>query len=166
MFLHVSVILFTGLGLPHCMLGYTPPPGPEAGPIACWDTPPPRTRHPLPGTRQPLGPDTPPEQCMLGDTGNKRAVSILLECNLVYKKFKINVLFSQSADAVLCSFDSNYDKAPGFLLGGTDPLMVGACKPRILPTFLKNQKNCSGGEEGILPKNRNYLLSRHASQSV
>ena len=34
-FLHLSVILFTGGGcLPHCMLGYTLPPGPEA------DTPP------------------------------------------------------------------------------------------------------------------------------
>ena len=39
----------------------------------------------------PLGPGTPPpkegtpprEQCMLGDTGNKRAVRILLECILV-----------------------------------------------------------------------------------
>ena len=33
-------------------------------------TPPPRSRHPR-------------EQCMLGDTGNKRAVRILLECILV-----------------------------------------------------------------------------------
>ena len=30
----------------------------------------------------PSGADTPP-QCMLGDTGNKRAVCILLECILV-----------------------------------------------------------------------------------
>ena len=36
---------------------------------------------PRPGT--PPGPGTPPEQCMLGDTGNKRAVHILLECILV-----------------------------------------------------------------------------------
>ena len=55
--LHVSVILFTrGGGLPHCKLGYTPSPGT-------------RGRHP-------------PTQCMLGDAGNKRAVRILLECNL------------------------------------------------------------------------------------
>ena len=71
MFLHVSVILFTG--------GFCP--------IACWDTP-------LgPDPSQPGTPraDTPWEQtphrvqCMLGDTGNKRVVRILLECNLVLK---------------------------------------------------------------------------------
>ena len=45
------------VGLPHCMLGY---------PV---------------GSRPP-----PPEQCMLGDTGNKLAVRILLECNLVLIK--------------------------------------------------------------------------------
>ena len=62
MFLHMSVILFTGVGLPHCMLGYTPlqdqrqvphlepeagtpldqrqaPPGPEAGTLPGPDTP-------------------------------------------------------------------------------------------------------------------------------
>ena len=63
MFLHVSVILFTGGGRPQYMLGYTPPP---------------RSRHQPPGSRQ-----TPPEQCLLGDTGNKRAIRILLECILV-----------------------------------------------------------------------------------
>ena len=47
------------------------------------------TPHPGPGT-SPLGPGVPPqtrytpEQCMLGDTGNKRAVHILLECILVW----------------------------------------------------------------------------------
>ena len=45
MFLHLSVILFMGWGcLPHCMLGYTQPLGPEA------DTPgqtPLLGRHPL-----------------------------------------------------------------------------------------------------------------------
>ena len=58
----------------------------------------PRTRYtPLepgtpPGTRytqqdhvHPTGPGTPPRgHCMLGDTGNKRAVRILLECILVF----------------------------------------------------------------------------------
>ena len=48
---------------------------------SCWD-PPPGSRH-FPRTRHPPGADTPPEQCMLGDTGNKRAVRILLECILV-----------------------------------------------------------------------------------
>ena len=75
-----------GGSLPHCMLGYTRPPWDQA------DTPreqtppgadtPSRSRHPR-GTRHPPGADTPP-QCMLGDTGNKRAVRILLECMLVF----------------------------------------------------------------------------------
>ena len=43
---------------------------------ACWDTPPPKQNPPGPGTNPPL-------QCMLGDMVNKRAVCILLECNLV-----------------------------------------------------------------------------------
>ena len=54
-------------GLPQCMLGYHPLP----------PTPPEQTPPPGPGT--PL-----PAQYMLGDTVNKRAVCILLECNLVF----------------------------------------------------------------------------------
>ena len=67
MFLHLSVILFTGRGLPQCMLGYHPlgagtprtrhPPGSRHPPRA--DTPP--TRHPA-GSRYPLGTGTPLEQ--------------------------------------------------------------------------------------------------------
>ena len=54
---------------------------------ACWDTTPlpPSSRHPPPGPGTPPGPDT-PLHCMLGDTVNKRAVCILLECNLVLIK--------------------------------------------------------------------------------
>ena len=57
----------------------TPRPGKHPRPV----TPPgpgtpPRTRY---------TPRTPPEQCMLGDTGNKRAVRILLDCILVVFKF-------------------------------------------------------------------------------
>ena len=37
------------------------------------------------GTPQGAGSQTPQEQCMLGDTANKRVVSILLECILVWK---------------------------------------------------------------------------------
>ena len=59
-FLHLSVILFTGRGLPQCMLGY----------------------HPLPWEQSPWS-RHPPAQCMLRDTVNKWAVCILLECNLV-----------------------------------------------------------------------------------
>ena len=63
MFLHVFVILFTGgrgvSGSVHAGI------------------------HP-PRSRQPPGADTrPPVQRMLGDTGNKRAVRILLQCILV-----------------------------------------------------------------------------------
>ena len=55
MFLHLSVILFTGGGLPHCMLGYTPPPQnqrqapprPEAG------TAPPRPQEGTPEEQTP-----------------------------------------------------------------------------------------------------------------
>ena len=68
-------------GLPQCMLGYHPPPEPGTSPL--------RTKHPLRGadtpSRHPPGPgtpraDTPPAQCMLGDTVNKRAVCILKLC--------------------------------------------------------------------------------------
>ena len=87
---------------------------------ACWDTTPwkqtsppeadtpqkqtPGTRHPpepdTPRTRPPPEPDTPrkqtlpPAQCMLGDTVNKRAVCILLECNLVCSLFSCDQLGS------------------------------------------------------------------------
>ena len=65
-----------GGGLPQCMLGYHPPPRQPP------PTPPPREQTP-PGPGNPLGASTPLVQCMLGDTVNKRAVCILLECNLV-----------------------------------------------------------------------------------
>ena len=53
---------------------------------------PPRQVHPpwagiSPRQVHPPGQVHPREQCMLGDTGNKRAVRILLECILVYKIF-------------------------------------------------------------------------------
>ena len=50
---------------------------------ACWDTTPRPGRHP-----------PSPEQSMLGDTVNERAVCILLECNLVicYFCFKVTTL--------------------------------------------------------------------------
>ena len=54
-----------GWGLPQGMLRYP------------LEQAPPSKNNPL-GTRHP-----PPEQCMLGDTVNKQAVCILLECNLV-----------------------------------------------------------------------------------
>ena len=46
------------------------------------------------GSRHPLGSrDLPQEQCMLGDTGNKGAVPMLLECILV---FKLNLVHLRS----------------------------------------------------------------------
>ena len=87
---YMCLILFTG-GLPQCMLGITPrtrhPPMDQTPPSGA-DPPdqiihPPGTRH-SPQEHTPLGSDTSlSEQCMLGDTGNKRAVRILLECILV-----------------------------------------------------------------------------------
>ena len=49
----LSVILFTGGCLPQCMLGYTPPPRPEAD--TPWDQRqiPSGSRHPLPRSRHP-----------------------------------------------------------------------------------------------------------------
>ena len=97
--LHLSVILFTGgeyLGRyppsdqapPRTR--YTPPQytplGPGTSPDQVHPLGPgtsPRTRY-TPGPGTPPGPGIPPEQCMLGDTGNKRAVRILLECILVF----------------------------------------------------------------------------------
>ena len=45
---------------------------------------PPGQVHPWAGTPLPPQTGTPPEQCMLGDMGNKQAVCILLECILVF----------------------------------------------------------------------------------
>ena len=86
----MSRILFTGGSAPlHAGIHPPLPLGPEAGT--------PRTRHPPgadpPDQRQapPFPPPLPPEQCMRGDTGNKQAVRILLECNLVVHIFCPNV---------------------------------------------------------------------------
>ena len=94
MFLHVSVILFTGgsasvhAGI-HPQTRHPPWTRPPAGPdIPDQIRHSPRTRHPPgaypPGIRHLLPRSRhPPEQCIVGDTGNKRAVRILLECILV-----------------------------------------------------------------------------------
>ena len=71
-----------------CMMGqvtwYTPWAGTPPGRSSQTGTP--------PGSRHPPGADTTPVQCMLGDTGNKRAVRILLECNLVIVSFLLRKL--------------------------------------------------------------------------
>ena len=49
------------------------------------DQGPPQSRHPPDQAHTPWEQTPPPPgQCMLGDTGNKRSVRILLECNLIY----------------------------------------------------------------------------------
>ena len=69
MFLHLSV--HRGCVSASVHAGIHPPP---------WSRPP---QADTPQSKHPLGADTDPAQCMLGDTGNKRAVRILLECILV-----------------------------------------------------------------------------------
>ena len=94
-FLHISVILFTWGEVPATeggVPGQVPP---------FWQVPLHGQVHPakagtplagtplqgiLPGRYTPLGQVHPHlEQCMLGDTGNKLVVCILLECFLVHK---------------------------------------------------------------------------------
>ena len=92
------------------LLDQVHPPGPGTPPRTRYTLPgtrytPPRTRYTPPGTRYTPRPGTPRDQvyplpdqvpprdqvhpqkqCMLGDTGNKRVVRILLECILVLVK--------------------------------------------------------------------------------
>ena len=84
-------------GLPQCIMGspwdQTPPspgPGTPQDQAPPWDQAPPQDQTPPqdqappPATRHPPREQAdPPAQCMLGDTVNKWAVRILLECNLV-----------------------------------------------------------------------------------
>ena len=87
-FLHLSVILFTGGGSASVHAGRADPP--KQTPLGRHplgpDTPT-RTRHP-PRCRHP------PTQCMLGDKANTRAVRILLECILVHIIFGLNYITS------------------------------------------------------------------------
>ena len=83
---------------------YTPPPGPGTPPQD--QVHPPRTRYTPWDQVHPPGPGTPPgdqvpprdqvhppgSSACLGDTGNKRAVRILLECILVYNCFAENCM--------------------------------------------------------------------------
>ena len=97
---------------------------------ACWDTHPtsspgansPQSRHTLPGTdtplektppksRHPSEQTHPPVQCMLGDTGNKRPVRILLECILVRILFLSLYLSSSLCIYLSVSLDSYHVKA-------------------------------------------------------
>ena len=88
MFLHLSVILFTG-GLPQCMLGCHHPPSGTRHTLP----PTPRTMHPHPpGTMHtPPGPCTSPRQLLL------RMVRILLECILVSNNCLDRVLWHMTS---------------------------------------------------------------------
>ena len=79
-------------GLPQCMLGYPP-----LGAGTPQSRHPPRDEAPLPlGPGAPPGPGSPPpQQSMLGDLVNERAVRILLECNLVLNCKPINLTYEQ-----------------------------------------------------------------------
>ena len=85
MYLHLSVShsVHVGAGLlPQCMLEYPPPPSRHPPRRQTpWDQAPPGADPPQ--KKQTPQEAAPPVQCMLGDTVNKRAVRILLECNLV-----------------------------------------------------------------------------------
>ena len=59
----------------------------QGGPPWQGRAPPCRADPPPPGRADPLARQTPPAQCMMGDTVNKRAVCILLECNSCYNSF-------------------------------------------------------------------------------
>ena len=65
MFLHVSVILFTGGVCPIACWGTPPGADPLPGADSPWEQTPPGSRHPP-------GADTTPAEYMLRDTGNKR----------------------------------------------------------------------------------------------
>ena len=111
-----------GGGLPQCMLGYHPsgcrlprkqippeqtPPGADPPPPSRppKEETPPRSRPPPRSRHIPPGADIPPTQCMLGDTIKKRAVCILLECNLVLWSFSISLLLSLVTLNVFISFE-------------------------------------------------------------
>ena len=104
MFLHLSVILSTG--------GGSAPLHAKIHPRDQRQVPPPQSRHTPPGTRgrypppradppRSRSPLPPPAQCMLGDTGNKRAVRIILECNLVCINLRAYLAFQLTAHSFI-----------------------------------------------------------------
>ena len=79
-YVFTSVCLSTGGGFASLHAGI-PTPGPEAGTSRDQRQAPPVDQRQAP-PRPEVG-TTSREPCMLGDTGNKRTVRILMECNLV-----------------------------------------------------------------------------------
>ena len=100
MFLHLSVILFTG-GSASVHAGI-PPPSPEARTPLPRSTHPPGSTHPhLPGSTHPHPPGSthPPPGSRLRHTVNERPVRILLECILVLSAFRLFMVLSPVAVA-------------------------------------------------------------------
>ena len=97
MFLHLSVILSAGGVCPSACWDTHPPGQPPLEADTPGKQTPPR-KQTTPGKQAPPGKQTPPweadippAQCMLGYTGNKRAVRILLKCILVICVFLLPI---------------------------------------------------------------------------
>ena len=121
---------------------------------ACWNT------------THPQGPGTPPAQCMLGDTVNKRSVCILLECNLVIifiSTFIFRTLFTSGSgfSFVFCLFailhwqiwwsiffrfhsvfDKSYAKQECILVGCVPPASVAICWGGVCVFGLETPAGC------------------------
>ena len=100
MFLHVCVCPHEGgstwagthQNQVHTPRASTPPPRPGKPP---WADTTAGTRYTHPWTRYTLRQVHPRKQCMLGDTGNKRTVRILLECILVNHNMELNYVMCE-----------------------------------------------------------------------
>ena len=123
-------------GLPQCMFGYHTPNAADPP----WQGRPPLARQTN------LARQTPPAQCMLGDTVNKRAVCILLECNSCLELQSSNCFWSKHVEGVersskytvravmLCVllFWSSFDPFDTFnMLQHTQELMVWLKSPKF-----------------------------------
>ena len=130
MFLHLSVILSTGGGLPQCMLGYHPPPGVGT----------PREQTTFPEQAPPTGADpsragTPSRRLLL------RTVRILLECILVEKNIFPKTACPPGSTTALSFFNIQ--------LSGVDTPRGG--DTRTVSAVIKLNKTCT--QRWLAPKN-------------
>ena len=139
MFLHVSVYPRGG---GSTWAGTPPTPGRYTlltGTPTPWAGTPPCQVHPL-GRYSPQAGTTPPrEQCMLGDTGNKRVVHILLECILVSKLnilvlVRISRISMETAEGLTCSEAKIRESTPTLKLEAIDSQSIRyQCPPPPTP---------------------------------